>query len=296
MSPGVARLGGSNRRGGRPLPAKVNGIPVHYAEHGRGTPVLALHGGGVDHRELRGALEPLFADRPGYRRLYPDLPGMGRTPAPEEVDSTDAVLEVLLGLIDAVVGGEPLLVVGHSSGAYLARAIANRRPHQVAGLALVCPLIGEEAADAAPPQHVVVHAVEDLEVDAALGPELAAEYRAYLVVQTPETLRRFQETVAPGVALADEAAMERMAARWQLRTPPEQGPPYPSPTLIVAGRQDATVGYVGAWRLLDHYPRATFAVLDRAGHALPHEQVGLLGALVAEWLDRVAEHHARSDR
>ena len=79
------------------MEAMVNGIPVHYAEHGTGTPVLALHGGGVDHREIMGALEPLFAGRPGYRRIYPDLPGMGRTPAPETVDSTDAVLERCLG-------------------------------------------------------------------------------------------------------------------------------------------------------------------------------------------------------
>jgi pimeloyl-ACP methyl ester carboxylesterase len=278
MSAGVDRLG-------RVRQVDVNGIPVRYAQHGDGAPVLGLHGGGVDHREIQGALEPLFADRPGYRRLYPDLPGMGRTPAPEWVDSTDAVLEVLLGLVDAAVGQEPLLVVGHSAGAYLARAIANRRPSRVAGLALICPLIGE--GDDQRPEHVVLHAAEDLDVDAALEPELAAEYRNYLVVHTPETLARFQETVAPGVALADQAAMERMAARWQLRAPPEQGPAFANPTLIVAGRQDATVGYAGAWRLLDHYPRATFAVLDRAGHALPHEQLGLLTALLAEWLDRV---------
>jgi pimeloyl-ACP methyl ester carboxylesterase len=280
MSAAVDRLGRVRR-------ANLNGIPTHYAEYGRGTPVLGLHGGGVDHREIQGALEPLFADRPGYRRLYPDLPGMGRTPAPEWVASSDAVLEVLLGLVDEVIGDEALLVVGHSSGAYLARAVANRRPHRVAGLALICPLIGE--GEAKPPEQVVLHAAEDLDVDGALGPELAGEFREYLVVQTPETLRRLQEMVAPGVALADHAAMERMAARWQFSTPPEQGPAYKHPTLIVAGRQDATVGYAGAWRLLDHYPRATFAVLDRAGHALPHEQVGLLTALLAEWLDRVAD-------
>jgi pimeloyl-ACP methyl ester carboxylesterase len=279
MSAAVDRLGRVRR-------ANVNGIPVHYAQHGDGAPVLGLHGGGVDHREIQGALEPLFADRPGYRRLYPDLPGMGRTPAPETIDSTDAVLEVLLGLVDTVVGEEALLVVGHSFGGYLARAIANRRPSRVAGLALICPLIGE--GDDQPPEHVVLHTADDLDVDGALAPELAAEYRDYLVVQTPETLRRFQETVAPGVALADQAAQERMSARWRLATEPEQGPPFANPTLIVAGRQDATVGYAGAWRLLDHYPRATFAVLDRAGHALPHEQLGLLTALLADWLDRVA--------
>jgi pimeloyl-ACP methyl ester carboxylesterase len=239
-----------------------------------------------------GALEPLFADRPGYRRVYPDLPGMGRTPAPAAIDGTDAVVELLLGLIDAVVGEEALLLVGHSSGGYLARAIANRRPHQAAGLALLCPLVGEGGGEDERPEHVVLHATDDLDPDGALGPELAAEFRRYLVVHTPETLRRFQEAVAPGVALADQAALGRMAARWRLGTAPEQGPAYANPTLIVAGRQDATVGYAGAWRLLEHYPRASFAVLDRAGHALPHEQVGLLGALLAEWLDRVAEHRA----
>jgi len=57
----------------------------------------------------------------------------------------------------------------------------------------------------------------------------------------------------------------------------------------VTGRQDSTVGYVRAWEGLEHFPRATFAVLDRAGHALPHEQPGLIRALVAEWLDRVHE-------
>jgi pimeloyl-ACP methyl ester carboxylesterase len=273
--------------------ADVNGIPVHYAQHGDGTPVLALHGSGVDHREVMGALEPLFADRPGYRRVYPDLPGMGRTPAPEAVDSNDAVLELLLGLVDAVVGDEALLVVGQSLGGYLARAIANRRPRQVAGLALICST-GSQGDDDRRPEHVVLHADDGLDPDGALGPELAAEYRDYLVVQTPETLRRFEETVAPGTALADEDALGRIFQRWWLRTPPEAGAPYPNPTLIVAGRQDASVGYAASWRLLEHYPRATFAVLDRAGHALPHEQGGLLAALLAEWLDRVAEHRAAS--
>ena len=274
------------------MDSMVNGIPVHYAQHGTGTPVLGLHGGDVDHREIRASLEPVFAERPGYRRVYPDLPGMGHTPASETIDSTDAVLDTLLGLVDGVIGEEAFLVVGHSYGGYLARAITNRRPGQVAGLALICSLAGEQVRGDERPEHVVLHAADDLDLDGTLEPAMAAEFRNYLVVQTPETLRRFQETVAPGVALADQAALERIFARWQLRTAPEQAPAYTNPTLILAGRQDATVGYAGSWRLLEHYPRATFAVLDRAGHGLPHEQVGLVTALMAEWLDRVSEHRA----
>jgi pimeloyl-ACP methyl ester carboxylesterase len=36
----------------------------------------------------------------------------------------------------------------------------------------------------------------------------------------------------------------------------------------------------------------TFAVLDRAGHALPHEQPELLHARLTEWLARVEEQAA----
>ena len=62
---------------------------------------------------------------------------------------------------------------------------------------------------------------------------------------------------------------------------------------LLAGIHDVPeheVTYSRAWELLEQYPRATFAVLDAAGHALPHEQPELLRALVTEWLDRVQKH------
>jgi pimeloyl-ACP methyl ester carboxylesterase len=55
----------------------------------------------------------------------------------------------------------------------------------------------------------------------------------------------------------------------------------------VAGRLDSTVGYAAATDLLDHYPHVSLAVVDGAGHALPHERPDVLRALVSEWLDRV---------
>jgi pimeloyl-ACP methyl ester carboxylesterase len=98
-------------------------------------------------------------------------------------------------------------------------------------------------------------------------------------------LERYERFVAPAAAHVDEAAMERIGARWEL--PTTGGPAYPGPVLVVAGRLDATVGYASAADLLSHYPRASLAVVDEAGHALPHEQPDLLRALVAEWVARV---------
>lgn len=231
-----------------------------------------------------GAIEPIFRDMPDYRRVYPDLPGMGHTPAPDTLNSADDVLDLLLAFIDGVIGDGQFLLIGHSAGAHYARAIAGRRPEQVTGLALICPL-GENVRDL--PAHQVLHASVD--PGETLGPAEESVFRDYFVVQTQATLERYKEYVVPAIGLVDEAGLERIGEHWLFSTSPEEGPPYPSPVLIVTGRQDSTVGYAGQWDLLEHYPRGTFAVLDRAGHALPHEQPGLIKALITEWLDRVRE-------
>jgi len=51
--------------------------------------------------------------------------------------------------------------------------------------------------------------------------------------------------------------------------------------------QDSACGYSGAWKLLEQFPRATFAVLDGAGHMMWGEQPAVCSVLVSEWLDRV---------
>jgi pimeloyl-ACP methyl ester carboxylesterase len=258
---------------------------VHYVERGEGTPILLLHGAGVDHREPLGTMEPAFADLEGYRRIYPDLPGQGSTPAPESIRSSDDVLDVLLELIDGVVGNQRLLAVGHSAGGYFARAIAHRRPEQVIGLALICPLV-EEIRDV--PPHALVHRAG---LDG--GEEKSGDgdaFRDYFVVQTPETLLSYTLNVAPGADTADTVALQRIGEQWRLTPGPTEPTSYPGPVLVAAGRQDSVVGYASQWDLIEAYPRATFAVLDRSGHALPHEQSTLLAALLNEWLRRVEEN------
>lgn len=253
---------------------RIGEVAVHYVEHGSDRPVLILHGAGVDHHEAEACFEPLLdGGLAGLRRIYPDLPGMGRTIAPESLRSADDVLDTLLGFADEVTAGAAYSVIGHSAGAYFAQAMAARHPAQVAGLALVCPLL-PGLRDI--PEHSVVAGSGEIGDD---------EFRSYFVIQTPEMLDRYERYVAPAADLVDQAALERIGERWTLN--PDHEPAYAGPTVILAGRLDSTVGYAAATDLLDHYPHATLAVLDDAGHALPHEQPELLGALLTEWLARV---------
>ncbi|MGH8827226.1 MAG: alpha/beta fold hydrolase [Jiangellaceae bacterium] len=68
---------------------------------------------------------------------------------------------------------------------------------------------------------------------------------------------------------------------------PRIGWAFDRPALILTGRQDRRAGFADQYALLPHYPRATFVVLDEAGHNAQFEQPVLFEALMAERLDHV---------
>jgi pimeloyl-ACP methyl ester carboxylesterase len=270
--------------------ASVRGIPVNYEEFGEGRTVVLLHGFGLDHRFTVHHYEPLFEDRPGWRRIHPDMPGMGRTPAPDWLVSEDQMLDVLLDFVEAVAPGEPLVVIGSSWGAYLARGLADRRADRLDGLMLVVPVVHADRDTRDLPPRSVLVTDPDVVADLAPGEETWLEVN---VIQTAETLAAFRAAIKPGTDAADAGFLERMTPRYGYSFEDELTTPIPAPTLIVAGRQDSICGYRDAWQLLDHLPRASYVVLDRAGHALEDEQPTLFRALAGEWLDRVKEFAPR---
>ncbi|MCU7730473.1 alpha/beta hydrolase [Actinoplanes sp. KI2] len=266
------------------------GVDVHYVEHGPAagsaayTAVL-LHGFPPDHRIMTGCFEPVFADRRGWRRLYLDLPGMGRTVAPATVGSTDDVFAVVRAAVQQLVPDGRYAICGESYGGYLARGLVAADPARTTGLALVCPMVIAEHALRDVDEHVVL--VRD-----AFAAALPAgtDFDQIAVVQTEETYARTQREVVVGLDLADPSALQRIGGSYAGTFPLEtEAPPYPGPVLFFLGRQDSSTGYRDAWRILEHYPRATFAVLDRAGHNAQIEQPALFAALVHEWLDRIEE-------
>jgi pimeloyl-ACP methyl ester carboxylesterase len=261
------------------MECRINGVAVHFVEYGTGMPLVALHGAGVDHREIEAAIEAAVPGM-GYRRIYPDLPGMGRSTA-GGLTCNDDVVTLLGDLIADLVEG-PALLLGHSYGAYLARGVAAQRPDVVLGLALLCP-VGEGSRNV--PGHNVVR--QDADAYDELEPAQRAGFDEYFVVRTPATARRYRDHVLPGTTLVDEAALEGIFAGWAVDVGSDT---FSQPTVIVAGRRDSVVGYTDATDLLERYPHATLAVIDDAGHALMHERPELLAVLVGDWLDR-----ARSD-
>lgn len=264
----------------------IRGTPVSYEDLGSGTPVLVLHGVPGDHRMAQHYLEPLLAAAPGWRRIYPDLPGMGATPAADAVRTPDDLLDLILDLVDEIAPGEPFAVAGVSWGGYLARGVLARRASRLVGVLLWTPVIELKGADRRLPARRVIAS------DPATVASVAEDERAWLdlsVVQVPETLAAFRAAIKPGIRTADfdyvrEVYYGPLLSDANLAL---EGP-FEGPSLVLTGRQDSVCGYLDAADLAAALPRATIAVIDRAGHAVAEERPAIFDALVADWLERMA--------
>jgi pimeloyl-ACP methyl ester carboxylesterase len=273
------------------MECEVENAIIHYQEYGEGRPIAFVHGWTMDHRVEMADYEKFFATRVGWRRIYPDLPGMGRSVAKDGLATQDDVLESLLAFIDHVLPAERFVLAGTSLGAYLARAVAARRRSLVAGLLLRVPCIhAEDARRTLPVFRPLVRS------DALLA-SLDAEDRTALgnvLVQTLGYIEALRQKIR---SLAQPAVEATAPIVNEIRSDPkrygfsfdlaELEKSFEEPTLIIAARQDGTVGYRDAWDILESYPRATFAVVDRADHVWPVETRSLLAALVEDWLARI---------
>ena len=74
------------------MECKLKQGTIYYETYGDGRPMLVLHGGYLDHRHMVSAIEPLFERREGWKRIYPDLPGHGRSDVAGSVSTHDVVL------------------------------------------------------------------------------------------------------------------------------------------------------------------------------------------------------------
>jgi pimeloyl-ACP methyl ester carboxylesterase len=267
------------------MECRLDRITVHYEAIGEGRPFVVLPGWPDPGDVPADYLEPAFQERAGWRRIYLDLPGRGQTPGEPWITSNDQVLEIVLDVIDALIPGERFVLAGHSAGGYLARAVLRERLSRIDGLLQVVPVTDDED----PPDPVTLVADDDVirRIEAISDEATARQVAHASVVQGPSLFDAFVR-LQSSFGAADRAFLDRLDDRVSGHVDPP-APPFTKPALFVLGRQDSVVGYRGAFELMDGYPRATVAVLDRAGHLLPWEQPELFAALVAEWLDRVEQ-------
>ena len=212
---------------------------------------------------------------------------MGKTEGPEWLTTQDQILDVLIEFVDHVIHGEQISVVGLSYGGLLAQGLVHRLANKIDGLFLIVPSMGPEQTRDLPPFRLLHQEAIDYE---GVDEQNVTGFKNMAVVQTQETLEAWKRDIIPGLKLADNEFLGRLSKNYAFSFDITRLPePFAKPVLLLHGRQDNVCGYRDAWKVLESYPRATYAVLDRAGHGVQIEQRRLFEALTTEWLERVEE-------
>ncbi len=271
------------------MKCKLEKIEVYYEIYGEGFPLLMIHGFEVDHRVMKGCMEPIFEHRIGYQRIYFDLPGMGETPGKSWIRSSDDMLKVVLDFIDEVIPNQEFIIASESYGCYLARGVIQKKFNFIKGIIFICPVIFAETNRRELPEHITL--IKDPQLLESLKPSDRREFKNLAVIQNQIIWERFRDEFYSGVKNSDGEFLNRI---WERMYPfsfdvDAHIPKFDKPTLFLMGRQDSIVGYRDAWKVIEKYPRASFCILDQSGHLLQIEKEKIFNSLVNEWLNRVEQ-------
>jgi pimeloyl-ACP methyl ester carboxylesterase len=107
--------------------ATVNGIKIYYAEYGKGSPVILLHGG-LANADYWGSQIKALA--PYYTVIVMDSRGHGRSTRDSEPYGYDLMADDVVGLMDVLKVGKAD-IVGWSDGGILGLDLAMRHPDRV---------------------------------------------------------------------------------------------------------------------------------------------------------------------
>ncbi|WP_116474069.1 alpha/beta fold hydrolase [Zobellella maritima] len=238
----------------------VNGRRLAYRLAGQGPAIVLLHGISSGSGSWVNQLEQLAAD---YTLVAWDAPGYGQS----EVLANDApsaleYAEMLHGLIEGL-GLEQPLLLGHSLGAMIVAAYADRYPGRIRGLVLANPAQGYGHADADTQLRVYRQRPEMLRklghrgLAAARGPVLlsqhASEAQLELVAQGMMGLH-FDGFLAASYLLAYDDI-------WNYLTG------YGHRLGVIYGEEDVITAPTGVEQLIARHGRAMAVPLAGAGHA-----------------------------
>jgi pimeloyl-ACP methyl ester carboxylesterase len=242
----------------------LGGVHTWYDVAGTGDPLVYLHGGFSDSRELAPLL-PRYAAH--FRVHTPDRRGHGRSPDVDGPFDFERLAADIVAFLEQVVGG-PADLVGFSDGATTALHVALRRPDLVRRLVVIS---GQFHADGLLP--------------GLLPPDYVDDPAAAAASMTSSRLARRYAEVSPDgpehFLTVAEKNMRMAATEPRLDVTDLAG--VRSRTLVVCGDDDA-IAPEHVLALYRGIPDAELAVVPGTSHVLISEKPELVGQLVLGFL------------
>ena len=243
----------------------VNGVSLAVEVRGEGPAVLFIHGYPMD----RSIWAHPMAMLDGFRRIAPDLRGMGQSDAPDLGYSIETYAGDLAALLDAL-GVDEVVLCGLSMGGYIAFEFLRRWRRRVRGLVLMDTRAeadtpeGKRARDAAAAtaREGGASAIAESMLPKLVGPSTRTE--------APEIVEQVRAMVTatpvPGIVGALGAMRDRPDSTEDLAGLDGL------PTLILVGEEDEVIPPVRARAMAEAIPGARLVVVPGAAHIPPLER------------------------
>ena len=268
-------------RSGEVVRHDVGGVTLSVDVRGDGPALLLVHGFPLD----RSIWKHQVATLSGWRRIAPDLRGLGDSDAPESGYSMGAYADDLVHLLDRL-RVQKAVVAGLSMGGYIVFELLRRYPQRIAGLILCDTKAEADTAEARRGRD------EMAELARARGaPAVAERMLPKLLGRTtrqtqPPLVQQVTDMIArapvPGIVGALQAMKERPDSTALLAG-------VDVPTLVVVGQEDELTPPAVARALTNAIPSAALTTIAGAGHVTPLEAPTAVSRVFAEFLEAVRQ-------
>jgi 2-hydroxymuconate-semialdehyde hydrolase len=257
------------------------GILTNYHDHGKGSPVILIHGSGPGVSawvNWRANLPTLAKE---FRAIAPDMAGFGFTERTKGVTyNLDLWVRHILGLMDAL-EVKCADFIGNSFGGGIALAVATRHPDRVRRLVLMgsvgvsFPITpGLEAVWGYDPSLTAMRRLLDIfAYDRSLVTDELAELR-------------YRASIQPGFHEAFSTMFPAPRQQWveMLSIDQKQLSNLSHPTLILHGREDQVIPPENAIRLFSLIKPSQLHMFGECGHWTQIEHAEEFNSLVASFL------------
>ena len=269
--------------GAAPMPMSgtvtVNGAQVFYKTEGSGQPLLLIHGyplSGELFKNNRSVLSKSF------QVITIDLPGFGKSVAPDRNASIENYAKTVLGFMDAM-KIKSATVGGMSMGGMTLLEMYKQAPERLKGLILIDTTADPAGVAEAASWRGNAQQAEQMGV-ASLAPGLLPR------MLTGVSRERYPNQVAHLSSLIKQASLNgAIGGGNALAARPDANPTLPTikvPTLIIVGVEDNVTPLELAVKMQAAIPGSQLVQVPGAGHAATFEKAAATNQAILNWASR----------
>ena len=237
------------------------------------TPLVFLHGVGGGHHAWEVQV-PYFGGL-GYPSHAWDQPGYGKSAIVEPYD-LEQVSAALARLIESL-GGEPVVLIGHSMGGFVAQETYARHPQLVKALVLCFTSPAFAGGTSEFTKQFLAARIGPLDQGKTMA-EIAAK-----LIPTMGSNSKLAERIMAGVPPDTYRKAVRLLTTFDRR---KELADIKVPALLVAGSEDKTAPPSVMEKMASKIPGAEYVLMPDCGHLGPMDRPEAFNAILLDFLKR----------